>query len=396
MATWTAPTTRSSGELVTSSIWNTDLVENLKYLKDAPTFTGNVAVNGDLTLGGGASASVLKFLEPSGSGSNFTGFKAQAQTGNVTYTLPAADGSSGHALTTNGSGTLSWAASGSTLVGTADGRLTLTSGTPVTTSDVTAAGTLYYTPYVGNQIALYSGSAWAVYTFTERSLALTLTSGKNYDVFLYDNSGTLTLELSSAWTNDTTRADALTTQDGVYVKSGATTRRWLGTIRASGTNTAEDSARQRLVWNAYNRVRRNVKVFDASSNWAYATATWRQARATSTNQINIVTGLATDAIDMRVQVGWTSDAGANRGAVSFGEDSTSAVAANATFCSNYNNTTNQLESVEGFLSTIPAIGYHYYAWLENGGGQSAVGAFFGAYSAAGGISTSGVLGTWLS
>jgi len=42
MATYTAPTTRSSGVLITASIWNTDLVENIKYLKDAPTFDGVV------------------------------------------------------------------------------------------------------------------------------------------------------------------------------------------------------------------------------------------------------------------------------------------------------------------------------------------------------------------
>jgi hypothetical protein len=132
------------------------------------------------------------------------------------------------------------------------GRLTLTSGTPVTTSDVTAAGTLYFTPYGGGLVSLYSGSAWATYALTERSLALTLTSANNYDVFLYNNSGTLTLE-TLIWTNDTTRATALVLQDGVLVKSGATTRRYLGTIRASGTNTTEDSAARRFVWNFYNR-----------------------------------------------------------------------------------------------------------------------------------------------
>lgn len=52
------------------------------------------------------------------------------------------------------------------------GRLTLTSGTPVTTSDVTAASTLYFTPYGGNKITLYTGVYWQPFTFTERSLAL--------------------------------------------------------------------------------------------------------------------------------------------------------------------------------------------------------------------------------
>lgn len=121
MATYTAPTTRSSGDLVTAAIWNTDLVENIKYLKDTPTHngltvTGAVTLASDsassVTIGGGATASTLKLLEPSASGTNYTAFKAQAQTADVTYTLPAADGSSGQVLSTNGSGTLSWASAG--------------------------------------------------------------------------------------------------------------------------------------------------------------------------------------------------------------------------------------------------------------------------------------------
>ena len=63
-----------------------------------------------IKLGGGATAAELRFMEPSGSGTNYTAFKAQAQAGDVTYTLPAADGTSGYVLQTNGSGTLSWVA----------------------------------------------------------------------------------------------------------------------------------------------------------------------------------------------------------------------------------------------------------------------------------------------
>lgn len=65
-----------------------------------------------VNLGGGANAAELRFLEPSGSGTNYTALKAQAQSANVTYTLPAADGSNGQVLATNGSGVLSWAAGG--------------------------------------------------------------------------------------------------------------------------------------------------------------------------------------------------------------------------------------------------------------------------------------------
>ena len=51
MATWTAPTTRASGALITASIWNTDLVENLKYLKDAPVIDTAVIIGAATTSG---------------------------------------------------------------------------------------------------------------------------------------------------------------------------------------------------------------------------------------------------------------------------------------------------------------------------------------------------------
>lgn len=78
----------------------------------ATTFNMAGGSGAAINLGGGASAAELRFLEPSGSGTNYTALKAQAQAGNVTYTLPSADGSNGQVLSTNGSGSLSWATGG--------------------------------------------------------------------------------------------------------------------------------------------------------------------------------------------------------------------------------------------------------------------------------------------
>lgn len=134
-----------------------------------------------------------------------------------------------------------------------EGRLTLTTAVPVTTSDVTGATTVYYTPYKGGWIWLYTNSVWQPYLFTERSLALgTLSSDKNYDIFIYDNAGTVTLEFSAAWSTDTGRADALAYQNGFLVKSGSTNKLWLGTIRTTATTTTEDSVAKRFLCNAYN------------------------------------------------------------------------------------------------------------------------------------------------
>jgi len=174
------------------------------------------------------------------------------------------------------------------------GRLTLTTAVPVTTADVTAAGTLYYTPYTGDICPIYNGTNWTLVEFTEISLALTLTDDKNYDVFAYDNSGTLTLELSAAWTNDTTRADALARQNGTLIKSGTATRTWLGTIRASGTDTTEDSTTKRFVVNGYNALSRRLYANPGYSNDTFATTytsnstTWTAANAGTGSKVEFI------------------------------------------------------------------------------------------------------------
>ena len=197
-------------------------------------------------------------------------FKGKA---NALYMALVAPGTTGNVLTSNGSAWTSAAPSGGGDFAVADGRLTLTSGTPVTTADVTGATTIYYTPYKGNSIGLYDGSsAWTILTFTEKSLALgTLTSGLPYDVFAYNNSGVVALELL-AWTSATARATALVYQNGVLVKSGATTRRYLGTFYTTSTTQTADALATRYLYNYYNRVMRVGYVIDNTSH-SYVTGT---------------------------------------------------------------------------------------------------------------------------
>lgn len=66
-------------------------------LNGAPNFDGN----GNTTVGG--------YLRLSGSSSGYVGLQGAAAAGSTTYTLPAADGSNGQFLSTNGTGTLAWA-----------------------------------------------------------------------------------------------------------------------------------------------------------------------------------------------------------------------------------------------------------------------------------------------
>jgi hypothetical protein len=101
-----------SGRSGGSTIHGGTAASNSLTLRSTSNATkGNINLadqGGNVVIGGGTTASELRILEASGSGTNYTALKAQAQAGNVTYTLPAADGSSTQVLSTNGSGTLSW------------------------------------------------------------------------------------------------------------------------------------------------------------------------------------------------------------------------------------------------------------------------------------------------
>lgn len=251
--------------------------------------------------------------------------------------------------------------------GRADGRITLTASTPVTASDVTAATTIRYTPYKGNVIALYDTgtSTWKLYTFSEITLALGADAANtNYDLWAYNSGGTVTLE-RLAWAGDTTRATALTTQDGVYVKSGDASRRYLGTYRTTGTvGQTEDSYAKRFVWNYYHRVRRALRVRETTDSWTYTTASFQQANASTANQLAVVVGVAEVALDAHVQGQGSNTNTAVALVVAIGEDSTTTK--HASCLTSLATTTLAAAQVcpTATLNTEPGVGYHFYAWLE--------------------------------
>lgn len=258
---------------------------------------------------------------------------------------------------------------------TPGGRLTLESGVPVSTTDQTAKTTIYYTPYFHDTIPLWDGARWVPVTFSETSEALgTLTSGLPYDVFGFLSSGVLDLE-KLAWTNGTTRATAVTLQDGRYCKSGDKTRLLLGTFYTTSTTTTEDSAGgtttqvggKRFLWNAYNQILRHINVIDTTDNWSYTTNTVRQANNASGNKVEFISGLGNSYIQATVygsaQLVTNSSNAAKTGV---GLDSTSAMSGvvQGAYCAAGGN--GVFATMSGRYSGIPAAGYHYLAWLEKG------------------------------
>jgi len=195
-----------------------------------------------------------------------------------------------------------------------DGRLTLTSGTPVTSGDVLAATSLYFTPYLGSRVSLYDTTAltWRSYQFSELSLSLAgYTASKNYDIYLANVGGILTLE-SAIWTSDTVRATALVLQDGRYVKTGDATHLFLGTIRTTAvTGQTEDSKVNRFVANFFNNVRKNMGVDELTShNYNGATRLWNGS--STNNLLSFVNCIANNAssYSIRAQIATPDGTGA--------------------------------------------------------------------------------------
>jgi hypothetical protein len=208
---------------------------------------------------------------------------------------------------------------------TACGRLTASSSLSVTTTDTTSA-TLYYLPHAGNQVALYDGSTWNLHTLGSSGVSLdvsALTADQNYDVYIRDVTGTLTLS-ATAWSTHTAGTGARgasppVLQDGAYVETGATSRRYLGTIRTvSSTGTkCRDALGARLIWNVANRVRYSDYAPEATNSWTDdSTDTWEAANANSTTvpwHQEFVTGLAgTTPVEARVEGLITTGSGTSK------------------------------------------------------------------------------------
>lgn len=290
------------------------------------------------------------------------------------------------------------------------GRITLTSGAAITPGDVTGSTTVYYTPYNHAKVPLYDGTNWAIYTIaTELSQATSdatkspaaVAVSSNYDLFVWNDSGTLRLSRGPAWTSATGRGTGAGTTETerlngrlvnkVSISNGPAAQRglYVGTVRSDASAQLNDSGAKRNVWNAYNRTARMLRATDATNNWEYHVATWRQAHATATNQVEMVRGANDESMSARVIAAFIPVGDVAYGAAGIGLDSTSALASG---CINHHAgqySDNALCPAGAEWVGFPGLGYHYLAWLEwgNGGADDIV--WHGAF----GVALSGIHGT---
>ena len=215
----------------------------------------------------------------------------------------------------------------SAIVGLPQGRLTPTTAVPVITSGVTSGTAVYYTPYVGNVIPIYNGTTFATKTFAELTLTLNTNhlADTAYDVFIWLESGVVTIGTGPAWNNSTGGSSArgsgastteleytnglLTNAQDVTMRNGATTysvgtnlATYVGSILIDGTAgqisclLAYGQNRIWGVWNAYNRVPIIMKAGDSTASWAYSTATIRASNNSASNRVSVFCGLAEEMI----------------------------------------------------------------------------------------------------
>lgn len=266
---------------------------------------------------------------------------------------------------------------------------------PVVQSDTTSS-TIYYTPYVGNLVPVYNGSTFAANVFTQLTLGLTAShvTLSLYDVFVFNNSGVLTLVTGPAWSTITPGSGARgtgagTTQlqrlNGLFVnavqitgRNGATTytipantATFLSTIYIDSGGAAVTchrgfgQTRKFGVWNAYNRLPIKLKGGDATANWT-AGAVFAAANANSANCIDVLCGLPEEMPDLRYHqlLRIAANGATSASNIGIGKNSTSINSASTGTVS-----INSIDAIDIFFSTTaayedtPFIGVNRYTML---------------------------------
>jgi hypothetical protein len=338
--------------------------------------TGDVALVGtDGKINGPLSSTIIDDL----SAANLTGIPG----GQITGTLAAVSGANlttlnlGQAANTGtvatarlGSGTASsstflrgdssWAAVSTRTPHVNEGRLTLTSGTAVTTADVTGAGTVYFALDRGDQIALYDGSsAWETVVFAEMSIALSGgTASRPNDIFLDYNGGSPALAIL-AWTDDTTRATAIVKQNGVWCKTGDLQQRYLGTVYLDGSQQCEDSLATRHCFNISNQRIRPLHRVDGTASWTYTSSTYRQADGDTDNQLDVMLGVD-QSVNIHITATSSSNSDARWRTTAIGLDGLTVTGLG----SQVTETASEAGNTQAFYSRFPGVGRRYFVWME--------------------------------
>jgi hypothetical protein len=261
-------------------------------------------------------------------------------------------------------------------------RITLTSGTAVMTSDVAGATTVYVTPCGGNLVPIYDGSNFTPTAVSEMSQATTDTTKSPaavgasliYDIYVWDDSGTLRATRGPARASDTT-APAITYVEGIALNTSAITNgpaasrgTWVGCIRSNASSTIDvkfgtSAAGGGQAWfgvaNAYNLTTAVFTVTDSNASWTSGgSTTVRPLDNSSTFRASLLSCSGTAPLVANVYSRIQSTA-SNFAFVLIGLNSTTAGVSNNGFVNGGVDGT----TTAGY-STFPATGFGYIQALE--------------------------------
>ncbi len=275
------------------------------------------------------------------------------------------------------------------------GRLTLTTATPVLTSSVTGATTVYYTPFIGRSVPIYDGSVWSMAELSaDLSQATTdntkspvaVTTSSNYDLFVWNDAGTYRCTRGPVWSSGTARGTGAGTTELEYlnglfvnkvaISNGPAAQRgtYVGTIRTNasssvdfiyGANAAGGTEAVLNVWNMYNRQAIMTTVGDTTDSWTRAQNTIGVANAGGSGsglrmRVSYVCGLAEEFVEAYYETrGFTT----NTATLMFcgvGVDSTSAISGTrgAWGTESFGGT------LRGDYRGIPGLGSHFLQAME--------------------------------
>lgn len=279
------------------------------------------------------------------------------------------------------------------------GRLTLVTVTPVMSTTQSAKTTIYYTPYVGNQVPIYDGTNMTPTVFTELSQTTTDTTKSPaavgvqlvYDLFVWNDSGTLRCTRGPAWSSDTSRGYTLTMVNGILLNTSSITNgpaasrgTYVGTVRSNGSSQIDyifGSAGQRGffgVWNTYNRRLTKTSCGENTASWTYSSTTWRTPNGGAAGLNVFVSGLAEDCVSGTYQTypQLAAVAGASC-SIALALDSQTA----PDKIMQITNPAAAASQLSMHLSNTyaPQVGVHYIAALEKGDGTNTT-TFFGQSS----------------
>ncbi len=298
---------------------------------------------------------------------------------------------------------------GSGASGAPEGRLTLKTGTPVMSVDVTGSTSVYYDCYVGKGVPYYNGSVdlWGSIGGCEISTTFpatgtgALNAGDVFDVF-FDGVHicVATNGAGAGWSGDTggstmargtgyssvqnvrgyetnakrlvncyngaTNEGAIGINQATYLGSFFTTAASATSFQMSPTDAAGGTAPCLCLWNAYNRVRVGSTSRDNTPSWTYATAAWRPADNSVLNRVSWVQGLPFEAAQAFAQFNINDFNGqCNSPAGGINVDSTTATP-NRSAVQNSCNYGNWSVSIPGYMIP-PMIGLHFVQAMEVGG-----------------------------